>query len=187
MTAASRADIDTSDLDSVGAFARAHPETDVLVLNTGGPPAAAFAEITVADWQKYHNQLFLGMCVLLQKVRVRDGGHLFLISSSVVREPSARLVVSGAYRSAMSSVLKVLSREWAPRGVSVVNIAPGPVNTERLAELVGDVAEFARGQPMGRVAEPSEVGALVASIVSGGIRCLSGQVLVLDGAASAAV
>ncbi|MCY4253016.1 MAG: SDR family oxidoreductase [Thaumarchaeota archaeon] len=174
-------------MGSVESFAAAHPEADVLVLNTGGPPAAEFADVSVPEWQKYHNQLFLGMCVLLQRVRVRDGGYLFLVSSSVVREPSARLVVSGAYRSAMSSVLKVLSREWAPRGVSVINIAPGPVNTGRLAELVGDVAEFARGQPMGRVAEPAEVGALVASIVSGGIRCLSGQVLVLDGAASAAV
>lgn len=187
MTAASRADIDTSDLKSVGAFAKAHPEMDVLVLNTGGPPAAEFADVAVEDWQKYHNQLFLGMCVLLQRVRVRDGGYLFLVSSSVVREPAARLVVSGAYRSAMSSVLKVLSREWARRGVTVVNIAPGPVNTARLAELVGDVDEFAKGRPMGRVAEPSEVGALVAAVVSGGIRCLSGQVLVLDGAASAAV
>ena len=44
--AASKKDIDTSDLESVKKFASAHPKTDVLVLNTGGPPPMEFDEPT---------------------------------------------------------------------------------------------------------------------------------------------
>ncbi len=187
VTATSRNEIDTSDLDSVMAFARSHSDTDILVLNTGGPPPKEFADIAVDEWQKYHNQLFLGMCVLLKEVRIRDGGYIFLISSSVVREPSERLVMSGAYRSALSSVLKVLSRTLAKRQVSVINIAPGPINTDRLRELVGDVDTYAKDLPAGRVGEPTEIGGFVRGIVENRVKYLSGQTITVDGAASAAV
>ena len=82
--AASKKDIDTSDLESVKKFASAHPKTDVLVLNTGGPPPMEFDDITEEDWQKYHNQLFLGFCLLVRQINIADGGYLFLISSSVL-------------------------------------------------------------------------------------------------------
>lgn len=185
VTATSRKEIDTSDLDSVRRFADSHPETDILVLNTGGPPPKTFENVSTEEWQKYHNQLFLGMCIALRRIRVRDSGYVFMISSSVVREPSPDLVVSGAYRSAMTSVLKVLSREMAKRQVSVVSIAPGPMDTERLAELVGDTEAFARGRPMGRIGEPAELGGLVRGIVENGVKYLSGQTILLDGAGSA--
>lgn len=187
ITATSRKDIDTSNLESVKAFAKSHKETDILVLNTGGPPPKPFAEVTIDDWQKYHNQLFLGMCILVKEIHIRDSGYIFLISSSVIKEPTSNLVVSGAYRSAMSSVLKVLSKEMAPRQVSIINIAPGPMDTKRLAELVGDVDEFAKDKPMGRVGKPSELGGLVSGIVQNKVKYLSGQTIVLDGASSMSV
>lgn len=187
VTATSRADVDTSDLDSVKKFAASHKETDILVLNTGGPPPKEFGSVTVDEWLKYHNQLFLGMCVMLQEIRIRDSGYVFMISSSVIKEPTSNLVVSGAYRSAMTSVLKVLSKEMAARQVSVINIAPGPMDTERLAELVGDVAALARDRPMRRVGKPSEIGGLVRGIVENDVKYLSGQTIVLDGAGSMSV
>lgn len=187
VTATSRADVDTSDLDSVKKFAASHKETDILVLNTGGPPPKEFGSVTIDEWLKYHNQLFLGMCIMLQEIRIRDSGYVFMISSSVIKEPTSNLVVSGAYRSAMTSVLKVLSKEMAARQVSVINIAPGPMDTERLAELVGDVAALARDRPMRRVGKPSEIGGLVRGIVENDVKYLSGQTIVLDGAGSMSV
>ena len=64
---ASSADIDTSDLESVNKFSEKNDVTDILVLNTGGPPIIEFTKITNEDWNKYHNQLFVGFCILLQK------------------------------------------------------------------------------------------------------------------------
>lgn len=184
--ATSRADIDTSSRPSVRSFVerRGPGGTDVLVLNTGGPPPKEFGEVGEAEWDRYHDQLFTGFCSLLRGIRVRSNGYIFAITSSVVREPSPRLVVSGAYRAAFSSVFKVLSAAYAHDGISCVNIAPGPTDTGRMRELVGDVDEFARGLPMGRLGEPREIGALVASIVRNRIKYLSGGIIGVDGAAA---
>ncbi len=45
-------EVDTSNAESVAAFVRLHPSTDVLVLNTGGPPKKDFFEITTQDWER---------------------------------------------------------------------------------------------------------------------------------------
>lgn len=182
--ATSRSQVDTSDLDSVKRFAESNPETDILVLNTGGPPPKEFHTITEKEWLKYHNQLFLGFCLLTRGIRIRDKGYIFLISSSVIREPAPNLVISGAYRSAFSSVFKVLSRDLARRGVSCVNIAPGPINTDRARELVDDMEGFRARLPMRRLGEASEIGGLVRGIVENKVKYLSGAVINFDGAAS---
>ena len=130
----SKNDIDTSDLDSVKKFVEANSETDILVLNTGGPPTIPFAEITFEDWQKYHNQLFLGFCQILQSIKINQGGYIFLISSSVIKEPNSKLIISSAYRAAFSEVLKILSKDYAIQNISCINIAPGLINTDRIKE-----------------------------------------------------
>ena len=81
---ASKSDIDTSNLGSVKKFLETHDQTDILILNTGGPTPKPFLTITEEDWNKYHNQLFVGFCIILQKIKVNDGGHIFLISSNVI-------------------------------------------------------------------------------------------------------
>lgn len=186
--ATSRADIDTSSRASVRDFVERHGRagTDVLVLNTGGPPPKEFSEVGEDEWDKYHDQLFTGFCSLLRGIKVRKNGYIFAITSSVVKEPSPRLVVSGAYRAAFSSVFKVLSAAYARDGISCVNIAPGPTDTGRMRELVEDVDAFAGGLPMGRLGEPREIGALVAAIVRERIKYLSGGIINVDGAAASA-
>ena len=119
--AASKNDIDTSDLGSVRRFAEGHPQTDILVLNTGGPEPKEFKDVTEADWNRYHNQLFVGFCQILQDVRINPDGYVFLISSNVIKEPNERLVISSAYRAAFSEVFKVLSKDFAKRNISCIN------------------------------------------------------------------
>ena len=63
--ATSKNELDTSDLESVSSFAEKHKEVDILVLNTGGPEPKEFFSVTEDDWKHYHNQLFLGFCMLL--------------------------------------------------------------------------------------------------------------------------
>jgi 3-oxoacyl-[acyl-carrier protein] reductase len=105
--AASMKDVDTSDLESVKKFSEIYKETDILVLNTGGPQAKEFSDVTEKDWKKYHNQLFLGFCTILQNIRINDGGYIFLISSNVIKEPNPKLIISSAYRAAFSEVFKI--------------------------------------------------------------------------------
>ena len=183
----SKKELDTSDLNSVKNFIKNNKTTDVLVLNTGGPPAKEFDSVTEEEWQKYHNQLFLGFCILLQNITINDGGYVFLISSSVIKEPSPKLVISSAYRSAFSSVFKILSKKFAERNISCVNIAPGPINTDRTRELFENIEEMKKTLPMKRLGEPEEIGNFVKAIVENKIKYLSGVVINIDGANSSYV
>ena len=182
--AASKKDIDTSNLDSVKEFLEKNTQTDILVLNTGGPVPKPFNTITEDDWKLYHNQLFLGFVTILQNIKVNDGGYIFLISSSVIKEPNAKLIISSAYRAAFSEIFKVLSKDYAQNNISCVNIAPGPINTDRTRELIENIQEFEKTLPMKRLGEPEEIGNFVKSIVENKIKYLSGVTINFDGANS---
>jgi 3-oxoacyl-[acyl-carrier protein] reductase len=182
--AASKNDIDTSNLISVKKFLEIHNQTDILILNTGGPEPKQFSTITEDDWNKYHNQLFLGFVTILQNIKINDGGYIFLISSSVIKEPNTKLIISSAYRAAFSEVFKILSKEYADKNISCVNIAPGPINTDRTRELIENVKEFEKTLPMKRLGEPEEIGNFIKSIIENEIKYLSGVTINFDGANS---
>jgi len=182
--AASKNDIDTSNLISVKKFLEIHNQTDILILNTGGPPPKPFLSITEEDWNKYHNQLFLGFVTILQNIKINDGGYIFLISSSVIKEPNMKLIISSAYRTAFAEVFKVLSKEYAQKNISCINIAPGPINTDRTQELIENVEEFVKTLPMKRLGEPEEIGNFVKAIIQNDIKYLSGVTINFDGANS---
>ena len=180
----SKNEIDTSNLESVRKFLEKNTQTDILVLNTGGPESKPFLTITEEDWNRYHNQLFLGFVTILQNIKINDGGYIFLISSNVIKEPSAKLIISSAYRAAFAEVFKVLSKEYAEKNISCVNIAPGPINTDRTQELIKNVKEFEKTLPMKRLGEPEEIGNFVKAIIENNIKYLSGVTINFDGANS---
>ena len=182
--AASKKDIDTSDLNSVKKFLENNTQSDILILNTGGPAPKQFSTITEEDWKLYHNQLFLGFCTILQNIKINDGGYIFLISSNVIKEPNSKLIISSAYRAAFSEVFKILSKDYAQKNISCINIAPGPINTDRTNELIENVKEFEKSLPMKRLGEPEEIGKFVKSIIENKIKYLSGVTINFDGANS---
>ncbi|NIP61680.1 MAG: SDR family oxidoreductase [Nitrosopumilaceae archaeon] len=188
VTATSKKDMDTSDLGSIDRFAQNHYNTDILVLNTGGPPPKTFYEATDDDWQKYHKQLFLGFCKILKKISINNDGYIFLISSGVIKEPTnPKLIISSAYRAAFAEVFKILSKDFAERNISCINIAPGPTDTDRMKQLVGDerkLEQIKESLPMKRFGTPKEIGNFVKGIVENKIKYLSGVTINFDGAAS---
>ena len=182
--ATSSKELDTSDLDQVDNFIKKNPTTDILVLNTGGPPAKLFNDIGEDDWNKYHNQLFLSFCLMLQRIHVNDGGYIFLISSFNIKEPDSKLALSNSYRLAMTSVLKSLSKDFAARDIPCINIAPGPIKTDRLFSLVSDIDSLEKSLPMGRAGTPEEIGVFVKSIIENNIKYMTGVTINFDGGAS---
>ena len=182
--AASKNDVDTSNLNHVKEFLQKNTKTDILVLNTGGPPAKQFSAISEDDWKLYHDQLFLGFCTILKNIKINDGGYIFLISSGVIKEPTENLIISCAYRAAFSEVFKILSKEYARKNISCVNIAPGPINTDRVQELIENVEEFEKTLPMKRLGKPEEIGNFVKGIIENNIKYLSGVTINFDGANS---
>ena len=185
--ALSSKELDTSDLKGCMDLCNLHKNVDVLVLNTGGPPALDFKKITLDDWTKYHNQLFLGFALILQNMTINSGGFIFLISSYNIKEPDEKLILSNTYRIASASLLKSLAPSFARRDVSCINIAPGPMDTDRFNELNSDPVAVGQSFPMGRVGRPEEIGDFVSSIIEKNIGYLSGVTINFDGALSKGV
>ena len=179
--ACSSKEIDTSDLNSVLKFVKKYKSVDILILNSGGPPPLAFNQISVTDWQKYFNQLFLGFFILLQKIKIKKNGYIFYISSSIIKEPGNSLIISSSLRSAMSSMLKSYSLEQSKKGITTINIAPGPFKTRRVKELVKNLKKFEKSLPTRRIGDPSEIGKFVSFVVKNKIKYISGSTVYFDG------
>ena len=111
-------------------------------------------------------------------------GYVFLISSSVIKEPNSKLIISSAYRAAFSEVFKILSRDYAAKNITCINIAPGLINTDRTKEVIENIEEYKKSLPMKRLGEPEEIGNFVKAIIENKIKYLSGVVINFDGASS---
>lgn len=177
-------DLDTSNLNDVDKLISNNKSTDILVLNTGGPKAQNFEDITRENCEKYHNQLFYSFFKILQEMKINDNGYIFLISSYNVKEPDGKLLLSNAYRVAFISVLKCLSKEFAKRNITTINIAPGPIDTDRIRGLVSDIESLEKRLPLGRLGKVEEIGNFVKSIVENEIKYLTGVTINFDGGKS---
>jgi len=177
----SRKDIDTSNLSSVERFIKKNKSADLLVLNSGGPPPKKFNQITINEWKKYFNQLFLSYFYILKNINIKKNGYVFYISSSIIKEPGNSLIISSSLRSAMSSMLKSYSLENLNKDITVINIAPGPFKTRRVKELVKDLRKFEKSLPSGKIGNPDEIGKFVRFIVQEKIKYISGSTVYFDG------
>lgn len=184
VTATSSEQLNTSDLDQIESFISEQDPIDVLVLNTGGPPSQPFEKITKDDCDKYHNQLFYGFLKIVQEAKINDNGYIFLITSYNIKEPDPKLMLSNAYRIAFVSVFKCLSKILGERGITCINIAPGPIQTDRLTELCKDISGLEERIPVKRVGTTKEIGDFVSSIVEKEINYLTGVTINFDGGKS---
>ena len=180
-------ELDTSNISSVDSFIDKNPYADILVLNTGGPPSQKLEDITKDDCDKYHNQLFYSFLKMIQEIDISDGGYIFLVSSYNVKEPDGKLLLSNAYRVAFISVLKCLSKELAKRNITTINIAPGPIDTDRIRGLCKDIPALEERLPLGRLGQVQEIGDFVKSIVENNIKYLTGVTINFDGGKSSSI
>lgn len=173
--------LDTSDLRSVNLFLKNNKKCDCLVLNTGGPPLINFDDIKIEDFEKYHRQLFLSFCLFLQNIKINKNGHIFLISSSIIKEPVQNMDLSSAYRLAFSSVFKNFSKRVAKKNIVCINIAPAAIKTRRIEKLVSDIRKYEESLPSKKMGNPNEIGDLIATIIVKKIKYLNGSTIFFDG------
>jgi 3-oxoacyl-[acyl-carrier protein] reductase len=162
---------------------------EILVTNTGGPPAGGALDNSVEEWEEAFRSLVLAPRVLIEAVlpemRQRGWGRILNVSSSTIREPAPGLILSNANRLAALGLLETLADEVARDGVTVNTVATGMFATERAAERLGSIkaAEAAAREriPAGRLGQPDEYGDLVAFLCSERAAYLTGAVIPLDG------
>ena len=192
----------TLDMDDPGAPARAVAEAealvgplDIVVANAGGPPAGRFVDVDEAGWELAVRRNLLGTVRLIRAalpgMRARGWGRVVTITSSSVREPIDGLALSNATRAGVAGVVRTLAREVAAEGVTVNNVMPGAILTDRLRELAGPVPDEALARragaiPAGRIGRPEEVGDVVAFLCGEPAGYVTGISIFVDGGAARA-
>ncbi len=172
-------------------------QADILIHNTGGPPAGTVADAEGAALTAAFTQHLLAGQALVQAVlpgmRARKHGRIINVISTSVKEPIPGLGVSNTIRGAVASWAKTLATELAADGITVNNVLPGFTDTERLAYIFEiqakaagrtpqEMAEAARGSvPAARFAKPEELGAAIAFLASPLAAYITGINLPVDG------
>jgi len=173
------------------------PEPDILVNNNGGPPPGRFEDWGHAEWLAALEANLLAPAMMIRGVlpgmRARRFGRIVNITSAMVKTPMAPMGLSTAARSALTALCKGLSKEAVQDNVTINQILPERIDTDRqrqMAEVVSKVAgisiEEARAQQVESIAakrlgRPEEVGAACVYLCSEQAGFVSGQNLQLDG------
>ena len=160
---------------------------DVLVLNSGGPPAGTALDVTPEALEQAVELLLQPAVRLvhlaLPHLAANNAGRIIAITSIASKEPVAHIALSNALRPALAGWLKTLSRELGPQGITVNCVAPGRIATARLEELYpsGPSEQDLADIPLRRWGEPHELGDVVCFLASDRARYVTGQTIVVDG------
>jgi NAD(P)-dependent dehydrogenase (short-subunit alcohol dehydrogenase family) len=176
---------------------------DVLINVVGGSsaPAGGFAALGDAQWAKALDLNLMSAVRLdraLLPAMIAQGSGVILHVTSIQRVlplPDATMAYAAA-KAALSTYSKALSKEVTPKGVRVVRVSPGWIETEAAVALVERIAAQAGtdyeggtklimnalgGIPLGRPAKPGEVADLIAFLVSPRAASISGTEYTIDG------
>ncbi len=163
---------------------------EVLVCNTGGPPAGADPlGFSTGQWEAAHRALVQAPLALVGAVmpgmRERGWGRVLNVASTSVREPIDRLMLSNAERSAALAAWKTIAGQVAADGVTLNTVLPGRILTDRLTRLSGSAEaaeESARAQvPAKRTGEVEEIAAVAAFLCSDRASYVTGVAIPVDG------
>jgi 3-oxoacyl-[acyl-carrier protein] reductase len=160
---------------------------DILVWNSGGPPPGPATSVTPESVEEAVELLFVppvrlvNLC--LPYLAQSAGGRILFFTSSAVKEPADHLALSNSVRPGLTGWAKSLARELGPQGITVNCVAPGRIDTARLAELYpnGPSEEDLKAIPLGRWGTPQEFGDVACFLASDRARYVTGTTVVVDG------
>jgi 3-oxoacyl-[acyl-carrier protein] reductase len=158
---------------------------DVLVNNAGIMKLSPLAEVTDEDFQRHIAVNLTGTFNGMREGarRVRDGGRIINVSTSLIGVYRANSSAYVATKAAVEALTHVLAKELGPRGVTVNAVAPGPVATELF--LAGQSEAFVQRAiqdiPAGRLGEPDDIAKIVSFLASPESGWISGQIIKANG------
>jgi 3-oxoacyl-[acyl-carrier protein] reductase len=180
---------DIADSDAVSALFDAVDERfghlDVVVHTAGINHPVALTDLDLADFDAIHRVNVRGTFVVDQQAarRVRAGGSIVNVSSSMVRFAPPGLSAYAASKAAVEALTRILAKELRGRDITVNAVAPGPTATEAfLRSTPADEQEqLAALPPLGRLGTPDDVAGVVSFLVGPAGRWVNGQVIYANG------
>ncbi len=172
-------------------------DIDILVNNCGGPAPGSFEQLNENQWGQAYEQVLMSATrfsrLVLPAMKAKHWGRIINITSISVKQPVENLMLSNAFRSALTAFAKTLSNELGPYSITVNNVGPGYTLTSRLYELAvtkgkqtGEshehvLAEMANSVPLKRLARPDEVASLIVYLGSEQAGFITGSTITVDG------
>ena len=170
---------------------------DLLMTNSGGPPAGPALKFDDAAWQAAFELLLLSAVRMIRlavpSMEARGGGAILLPTSSAVKEPIGTLALSTVVRSSVGSLSKLLSTELASKKIRVNHLIPGRIDTDRVREIDTENAQRAGISmeeqkkkssltiPMARYGELDEFANAAVFLLSDAASYITGATLQADG------
>ncbi|MEU9733612.1 SDR family oxidoreductase [Streptomyces sp. NPDC048002] len=163
---------------------------DGVLISVGGPAPGFVADNTDEQWQAAFESVFLGAVRLARTAaaELENGGVIGFVLSGSVYEPIPGLTISNGLRPGLAGFAKSLADELGPRGIRVVGLLPGRIDTDRVRELDALSAdpEATRAAsesriPLRRYGAPEEFGRAGAFLLSPAASYLTGVMLPVDG------
>ena len=178
-------------LDVEAALAR-FGRLDHLVANAGFADKRGIAELTRADLDRSHAAMAGAFFEMVQTaspaLRASGSGRVVYLSSFVAHRfvAGGLFPASAAAKAAGEALMRASAAELAPDGITVNAVVPGYTRKDGGHSAIGAEAwrRAAEATPLGRIAEPADIAALIAFLLSPAARHITGQAIAVDGGLS---
>jgi gluconate 5-dehydrogenase len=181
-------------IDAIAGIAKRRGRLDILVSNAGSNIRGPLLDYKTADFDTTVGQhLRAGFVLGREAARVMAAagkGRIVYTTSLMAHLGRPNVVAYAAAKTALEGMIRQMAVELAPKGVLVNGIAPGYYLTELNKPLIDNVefnAMIVRRTPLGRWAEPSELGGAALLLCSDAGSFITGQTIVVDGGMSIAL
>lgn len=182
---------DLTDLEKTRELCEKVREVDVLVLNASLQYRTPWQEITTKACYEQLNCNFVSSMMLIQAVadnmKKKGWGRIITVGSVQEAKPHPDMLVYSASKAAQTNMMKSLSLQLAKDGITVNNVAPGVIYTDRNVEALSD-SEYAKkvieSIPVGFYGQPQDCAGIVSLLCSDEGRYITGQNIFVDGGKS---
>lgn len=164
---------------------------DILVLNASLQYRNGWENITLSECEQQLNCNFVSSLLLIQAavpfMRAQQWGRIITIGSVQEAKPHPDMLVYSASKAAQTNMVQSLALQLAKDGITVNNVAPGVIYTDRNVEALSDpvyAKKVTDSIPVGFYGEPKDCAGIVSLLCSEEGRYITGQSIYVDGGKS---